>query len=455
MTSQAETNGGAAPFGQPNALATVLTVFIYGGTPPYTVSHGPGLQQTMTTNTSPIGYAFLAQDCGAVWPYPGPYPYQVVDAVGCISSGNASQGTPGAIMELAGLTRVLQVELDNTVSVRFENPPQGACPTYLPAVGTPWFSYLNYTLSRNGAPYQSGVVANVVNGGLVFGHLPPGTYLWQFTWTGNSSSVSPRWWFTTEHSYTMDVPGASDTGVNVDVAAALGGALFGATMSDGLRTSGVLPLTEPYSGLGYSYIGTAPGTSMDPGLLAISGTSAIVDWAVLELRASTAPYAVIASRPALIRRDGEVVDLDGDPYVNFPGLASGSYRVALRHRNHLGVMTGTAFSLGFAPVRVDFRSMATTYGTNAQMISSIRCLWPGDCAADGTIRYVGANNDRDPILSAIGGSMPTNVVNNVYSPMDVNMDGVIRYVGASNDRDPILQTVGGSVPTATRVQQLP
>ena len=42
-----------------------------------------------------------------------------------------------------------------------------------------------------------------------------------------------------------------------------------------------------------------------------------------------------------------------------------------------------------------------------------------------------------------------------YSPLDVNLDGVIKYVGANNDRDPILTTVGGSTPTNTRVQQLP
>ncbi|MBK6830352.1 MAG: hypothetical protein IPG92_06165 [Flavobacteriales bacterium] len=65
------------------------------------------------------------------------------------------------------------------------------------------------------------------------------------------------------------------------------------------------------------------------------------------------------------------------------------------------------------------------------------------------------NNDRDPILVAIGGSAPTNVVNNVYSRLDVNLDGVIKYVGANNDRDPILTTVGGSTPTNTRTAQLP
>ena len=61
----------------------------------------------------------------------------------------------------------------------------------------------------------------------------------------------------------------------------------------------------------------------------------------------------------------------------------------------------------------------------------------------------------NPTLVAIGGSTPTNVVNNMYSTLDVNLDGVIKYVGANNDRDVIPTTVGGSTPTNTRAQQLP
>ena len=56
---------------------------------------------------------------------------------------------------------------------------------------------------------------------------------------------------------------------------------------------------------------------------------------------------------------------------------------------------------------------------------------------------------------AIGGSVPTNTLNNVYDRRDVNLDGIVRYTGASNDRDPILVNIGGTVPTNTRVQQLP
>jgi hypothetical protein len=73
---------------------------------------------------------------------------------------------------------------------------------------------------------------------------------------------------------------------------------------------------------------------------------------------------------------------------------------------------------------------------------------------DVELKYTGTTNDRDPILLAIGGTLPTNTIA-AYALEDVNMDGVVKYAGASNDRDPILVNVGGSVPTATRTEQLP
>ncbi|MBK7271449.1 MAG: hypothetical protein IPI07_18720 [Flavobacteriales bacterium] len=59
---------------------------------------------------------------------------------------------------------------------------------------------------------------------------------------------------------------------------------------------------------------------------------AIVDWLVVELREPNAPSTVLASRSALVHRDGDVVD----PMVSHlrPSMRPpGNYRVALRHRN--------------------------------------------------------------------------------------------------------------------------
>jgi hypothetical protein len=81
-------------------------------------------------------------------------------------------------------------------------------------------------------------------------------------------------------------------------------------------------------------------------------------------------------------------------------------------------------------------------------------LWPGDVNGDGTVKYTGPSNDRDPVLSAVGGQVATEVLTG-YHGADVNLDGQVKYTGAANDRDIILGTVGGTVPTATQEGQVP
>jgi hypothetical protein len=150
-----------------------------------------------------------------------------------------------------------------------------------------------------------------------------------------------------------------------------------------------------------------------------------------------------------------MVDMDGDEI--WCDVPPSSYRVAIHHRNHLGVMTASSIALSSIPTTIDFTDPTTaTYGTNAQQnINGTMVLWPGDTDFNGTVRYTGAGNDRDVVLQAIGGTVPTNIVSNVYSPNDVNLDGNIMYTGQNNDRDVILQAIGGTAPTAVRTEQLP
>ncbi len=227
-------------------------------------------------------------------------------------------------------------------------------------------------------------------------------------------------------------------------------------MNDGLRTAGLVPLTEPYSSLGYDHVGGG-GESVSSAVLTVTGDNAIVDWVVVELRSATSPYSVLATRSALVQRDGDVVATNGTGPITF-SQGNGNYRIAIRHRNHLGAMTNGAVTLNTSTATlVDLSVPATaTYGSNARKAVGTRMvLWSGDINFDGIVKYVGSNNDRDPILTAIGGSTPTTVVSGSYHGTDVNLDGQLKYVGTNNDRDIILQTIGGSVPTAVRNEQLP
>lgn len=226
-------------------------------------------------------------------------------------------------------------------------------------------------------------------------------------------------------------------------------------MADGLRALGLVPLHEPYSESGYAYSGFGAVGPLAPILLAHEGPDAIVDWVVVELRDASDAGQVISSRPALVQRDGDVVEVDATGPVRISVLP-GAYHIAVLHRNHLGVMTALPVELNAAANIIDLTDGSTqTYGTDAQRLrAGVRLLWAGDVTSDGLVKYTGANNDRDPVLQVVGGVVPTATTSG-YHPADVNLDGTVKYTGADNDRDPILQTVGGSVPTATRSEQLP
>lgn len=228
-----------------------------------------------------------------------------------------------------------------------------------------------------------------------------------------------------------------------------------ALMNDDLRSDGLIPLSEPYSALGYGFTGTNDGSTMQS-VLDTEGDDAIVDWVIVELRDGTAPESVIGSRSALLQRDGDVVDTDGTSPVSFDGIADGEYHVAVRHRNHLAVMTAGPVALSSTNTTIDLTDAGTaTFGTDAlKDDGGTMLLWAGDVNFDGELKYTGADNDRDPILQEIGGTVPTNSTVG-YDGTDANMDGLNRYTGGGNDRDPILQNIGGVIPTNTRQEQLP
>ncbi|MEZ4740123.1 MAG: trypsin-like peptidase domain-containing protein [Flavobacteriales bacterium] len=225
-------------------------------------------------------------------------------------------------------------------------------------------------------------------------------------------------------------------------------------MSDALRSGGLLPSSEPYTALGYTQSGGG-GETVQAGVFNTTGSNAIVDWVLVELHSVAPAYNLVATRNGLVQRDGDIVDMDGTSPLVF-NAGAGNYHVAVRHRNHLGVMSANAIALSGSTTVVDLRIPATaTYGTEAtRTIGAVRALWAGNCLNDGQLLYTGSGNDRDRILARIGGSVPTNTVNGFYLE-DVNMDGQAKYTGGTNDRDMILFNIGGTVPTNSRNEQLP
>lgn len=276
-------------------------------------------------------------------------------------------------------------------------------------------------------------------------------------WTGSTPSNRLKDWLDPQGTNIMVLDGAYPE-IRVKVNMMLQGAYDSGTglMRADLAASSYVPLTEPYTGLGYSHVLTGGGETTTSTVLGATGNAAIVDWVVVELRSPVSPYSVVASRSALLRRDGIVAEVDGTTNgVKFVGLPSSTYRVAVRHRNHLGIMTNTATDLLINTATIDFASTsgASLYGTAPTYVTgSVRCLWMGDVTRDGVVKYTGTANDRDAILSALGGD--SNLVLIGYHVEDVNMDGQVKYKGTFNDPNSIYIALGGN-PNNVIIQQLP
>ncbi len=239
-------------------------------------------------------------------------------------------------------------------------------------------------------------------------------------------------------------------------------------MRDDLRTDNLIPNTSPYD-----------ATTCNSSVFNTTGSDAIVDWILVQLRDANDNTSILESQSALIQRDGDIVSIDGTSALSF-SLASGNYHIALKHHNHLGVMTLNAITLSTVVTTVDFTdaNAPITFGTEAQttsgMPSSILAMWGGDANNDGRLNYSGALSDVPPIRSQVfndpnntvfGGPPVATYPSIGYNSTDIDMDGVSVYSGAASDvlyiRNNIFNNPSNSVfggpPTSTYVftQQLP
>ncbi|MEZ4960573.1 MAG: hypothetical protein R2830_12205 [Saprospiraceae bacterium] len=164
-------------------------------------------------------------------------------------------------------------------------------------------------------------------------------------------------------------------------------------MNDNLRSGSYLPLTEPYSGLNFTQRNSGGKETTWQAVLDVTGNDAIVDWVFVELRDKNAPGTVLATRCALVQRDGDVVDTDGTSPVNFHSMPADDYYVAVRHRNHLGCRTASAFSLSSSSTVIDFTDPnLPMHGTNARkLIGSVMCIYAGNANFDNQINAVDKN----------------------------------------------------------------
>jgi hypothetical protein len=201
-------------------------------------------------------------------------------------------------------------------------------------------------------------------------------------------------------------------------------------MDDSLRRKGYLPNVSPYG----------DGKMVDVGVFSFSGSNdAIVDWVKVTLiNSDTTVYL-----SALLQRDGDVVDMNGSSalYTNVP---RGSYKVNIKHRNHLGIELKNSIYLNDSvPTLIDFTNVSTVlYNTQTiqptRIIGGRRALYAGNCFTSTPRQFVTYNSQSNSDKIYLYKKL---YVNNVHTPivgysvLDLDMNGTATFISTNNIND--------------------
>jgi len=201
----------------------------------------------------------------------------------------------------------------------------------------------------------------------------------------------------------------------IQAKAYLEGAYTNDSMGNSLYQHNLLPLVQPYGGSPWFYDGTESVNNYTD----IPNNA--VDWVLVELRYTDNDKTLIETRAAWLLQNGAIVDVDGlTNGLNFyKAVANQMYYIAIRHRNHIDVMSNAPVLLS-NETSYDFTNYNNVMGGNRQLANmgnNNYALYNGDCNGDGRITYLDFNYYTQEIDQ-----------NNLYKNSDCNFDGLVSLV---------------------------
>lgn len=210
-----------------------------------------------------------------------------------------------------------------------------------------------------------------------------------------------------------------------------------------LRDSNYIPLIHPYPDV---YQPKPDSLPQD-----------MVDWVLVELRSANDSSQIFSKRAAYLMSDGSIIDPEGGGPLAVIAR-SGDYYIAIKHRNHLAMMSASPITLEMDSLQnYDFSTAVTqAFGNNSQVTLDIGLfgMYAGDLNQDGKIIFQGPGRDWDVIIQ---NANPTNVKGLImgYHAGDSNLDGIASYSGINNDRAIILKNVGVNTPSNKLLSKVP
>jgi hypothetical protein len=147
-------------------------------------------------------------------------------------------------------------------------------------------------------------------------------------------------------------------------------------MRTALKDQNMLPLTQPYNSAPYLYNGTEALTTVPED---------VVDWVLIELRDGADINTIRGRRAGLLRKDGQVIGLNGGLGVAFENLLPEAFYIAIYHRSHIAIVSSVAADLLDVSNVYDFTADGNAaLGTNQlKNIGGVYALYAGDYNGSG------------------------------------------------------------------------
>lgn len=147
-------------------------------------------------------------------------------------------------------------------------------------------------------------------------------------------------------------------------------------MQTTLKDNNMLPLGQPFNAAPYSYNGTEVMTDVP---------DYVVDWMLIELRDGNDVNTILGRRAGLLRRDGQIIGVNGGLGVAFDDLLPNSYYITIYHRSHIAVISAVPVNLVDVTNVYDFTANGSAALGTGQLkeIDGVFTLFAGDYNGSG------------------------------------------------------------------------
>ncbi|QQS28410.1 MAG: choice-of-anchor J domain-containing protein [Sphingobacteriales bacterium] len=208
----------------------------------------------------------------------------------------------------------------------------------------------------------------------------------------------------------VNISGSISAGVRVEAILLLEGAFnnVNQNMNTILNSNNLLPFNQPFNASPWNYSGTES---------IVSFPSDVVDWVLIYVLDPS--DNLIARKAALLQNDGVILNTDGSNGIVFTsGLSAGnSYRLLVRHRNHVAVVGNNTIVLPNTNTPYNFTIPANVRNGADQLANlgnGLYGLRASDANSNGVVNY------QDYNIFII-----QNGQNNGYFNADFNLDGQV------------------------------